>query len=149
MIRECFKTNTGIRFHSSLLRNIGLDPESLYPIVKERPPALFESPLLEPQAGPSTLSPADTRTHGRTETDASAKTLINGKASSSSSPPLTEEEEDLLDAHSTLYDQLIVGNKGWWILEIFPLNQRYQRDEDDEWVEEPVYAFSSCVFARH
>lgn len=41
MIRECFKANTGIRFHTSLLKQVGLDPESLYPIVKERPGALF------------------------------------------------------------------------------------------------------------
>ncbi|KAI0368948.1 hypothetical protein BV20DRAFT_434793 [Pilatotrama ljubarskyi] len=40
MIRECFRTNTGIRFHGDLLRAIGLDPAALHPLVAERPPPL-------------------------------------------------------------------------------------------------------------
>ncbi|KAI1793987.1 hypothetical protein LXA43DRAFT_185866 [Ganoderma leucocontextum] len=40
MARECFRTNTGIQFQAERLRDIGLDPSSLYPIVKERPPPL-------------------------------------------------------------------------------------------------------------
>ncbi|KAI0778878.1 hypothetical protein BD413DRAFT_120574 [Trametes elegans] len=40
MIRECFKTNTGIRFHGELLKRIGLDPAALHPSVAERPPPL-------------------------------------------------------------------------------------------------------------
>ena len=40
MIRECFKTNTGIRFHGELLKRIGLDPGALHPVVQPRPPAL-------------------------------------------------------------------------------------------------------------
>lgn len=43
MIRQCFLANTGIRFHSALLPKVGLDPHSLYPDVKERPPALYIS----------------------------------------------------------------------------------------------------------
>ncbi|KAI0370474.1 hypothetical protein BV20DRAFT_1035927 [Pilatotrama ljubarskyi] len=31
MIRECFRTNTGIRFHGELLKEIGLDPATLWP----------------------------------------------------------------------------------------------------------------------
>ncbi|KAI0333978.1 hypothetical protein GY45DRAFT_1243335 [Cubamyces sp. BRFM 1775] len=45
MIRECFKTNTGIRFHGELLRRIGLDPAALHPVVLDRPPPV------QPQAG--------------------------------------------------------------------------------------------------
>ena len=40
MVRECFKANTGIRFQAEKLRNIGLDPTSLCPIVKEQLPPL-------------------------------------------------------------------------------------------------------------
>ncbi|KAI1797955.1 hypothetical protein LXA43DRAFT_1088109 [Ganoderma leucocontextum] len=40
MVRECFKANTGIQFKAERLRDIGLDPASLYPIVKDRPSAL-------------------------------------------------------------------------------------------------------------
>ncbi|KAI0778879.1 hypothetical protein BD413DRAFT_609432 [Trametes elegans] len=31
MIRECFRTRTGIRFHGELLKEIGLDPATLWP----------------------------------------------------------------------------------------------------------------------
>ncbi|KAH9897659.1 hypothetical protein C8Q73DRAFT_366292 [Cubamyces lactineus] len=45
MIRECFKTNTGIRFHAELLKRIGLDPAALHPVVLDRPPPV--QPLKE------------------------------------------------------------------------------------------------------
>ncbi|CDO73378.1 hypothetical protein BN946_scf185013.g12 [Trametes cinnabarina] len=32
MIRECFRTNSGIRFHGELLKRIGLDPATLWPV---------------------------------------------------------------------------------------------------------------------
>ncbi|KAI1797994.1 hypothetical protein LXA43DRAFT_1176453 [Ganoderma leucocontextum] len=40
MVRECFWANTGIQFDAEQLRDIGLDPASLYPIVVERPSPL-------------------------------------------------------------------------------------------------------------
>lgn len=41
MIRECFRTNTGIQFQADKLREIaGIDPDSLYPIVQPRPAPL-------------------------------------------------------------------------------------------------------------
>ena len=54
MIRECFKNDTGIRFHAELLKDIGLDPTSLHPIVKERPDALQpDTPHFNTVAGPA------------------------------------------------------------------------------------------------
>jgi hypothetical protein len=47
MIRQCFLTNTGILFHAEHLRSIGLDPSSLYPVVKERPEALHLTPSIQ------------------------------------------------------------------------------------------------------
>ncbi|KAL5518743.1 hypothetical protein ACEPAH_426 [Sanghuangporus vaninii] len=39
MIRECFRTKTGIIFDKDMLKkNIGLDTDKLHPIVQERPP---------------------------------------------------------------------------------------------------------------
>ncbi|KAI0640161.1 hypothetical protein C8Q77DRAFT_1044697 [Trametes polyzona] len=35
MIRECFRTGTGIRFHGELLKDIGLDPATLWPVPSE------------------------------------------------------------------------------------------------------------------
>lgn len=46
MIRQCFLANTGIRFHTQLLPNVGLDPASLYPVVAERPPALTPADIV-------------------------------------------------------------------------------------------------------
>ncbi|PIL31278.1 hypothetical protein GSI_05976 [Ganoderma sinense ZZ0214-1] len=37
MVRECFRADTGIQFRADKLRDIGLDPASLYPVVKDRP----------------------------------------------------------------------------------------------------------------
>ena len=35
MVRECFRTGTGIRFHSELLKDIGMDPATLWPTPRE------------------------------------------------------------------------------------------------------------------
>ena len=121
MIRECFRTGTGIRFHSSLLKTVGLNPETLFPIVQERPPAIYHSPK-----STTAISP----THSRNDTEASAKTLTNEGAVEAA---LTEDEEDVRDALCSKFDQLKIV-KSWWILEFLPLTQRYQTD-DDEWVE--------------
>ncbi|KDN36003.1 hypothetical protein RSAG8_11154, partial [Rhizoctonia solani AG-8 WAC10335] len=40
MIRQCFKCNTGIMFHSNLLEDVGLSPETLWPDVLPRPPPI-------------------------------------------------------------------------------------------------------------
>ncbi|KAI0756454.1 hypothetical protein C8Q80DRAFT_1128679 [Daedaleopsis nitida] len=51
MIRECFRTNTGIRFHAELLKEIGLDPATLWPISKtgiEYGPGLAHAPQIPP-----------------------------------------------------------------------------------------------------
>jgi hypothetical protein len=45
---------------------------------------------------------------------------------------LTEEDLDLHDALSPIYDQLTL-KWFWWILELLPLKQRYQRG-DNTWV---------------
>ncbi|PCH34305.1 hypothetical protein WOLCODRAFT_61605 [Wolfiporia cocos MD-104 SS10] len=105
MIRECFKMNTGIRFHAEGLRSIGLDPASLWPHVQPRPPAIYSMPSL-------------TADHARAST---ADTLVNGDEH-----PLTEEENDYIDALSPIYDQLQLA-KYWWVLEVIPLEHRHKR----------------------
>ncbi|KAI0640162.1 hypothetical protein C8Q77DRAFT_114336 [Trametes polyzona] len=83
MIRECFKTNTGIRFHGELLKKIGLDPASLHPHVAARPPPL--EPSLEYIVG----EPAPPL------------------------PYSTEEEHEIRDALSPKYDQLDLAWYWW------------------------------------
>lgn len=113
MIRQCFLTNSGIRFHADLLKTVGLDPASLYPTVKPRPPAMYSTP-----STPS--SPSD---HTR---DASGATLVDR-----SSVPISEEEEDYVDALCPIYDQLKLAWY-WWILEVVPLEHRMQ-DAEHKW----------------
>ena len=100
MIRQCFLTNTGIRFHAELLRGIGLDPAMLYPVVQERPEGLYLTPSLQV---PNAAAPGADR--------------------------LTEEEEDLADALSPIFDQLSL-KKGWWPLEVIPMRHRMQKEDD-------------------
>lgn len=53
MIRQCFATDSGIQFQAEKLHEIGLDPDSLYPYCKERPPAHeVPFPPPEPNADP-------------------------------------------------------------------------------------------------
>lgn len=154
MIRQCFAANTGIRFHTQLLRNVGLDPATLYPVVRDRPAEVYATKervdalrvvsAVQPPApaSPIALSPSSALPlipppmHERTE---SAKTLVHGQevAAATTSPipgALTEEEEDLLDALCPVYDQLTLA-PGWWVLEVVPLVQRYQL-LNNEWTDE-------------
>jgi hypothetical protein len=102
MIRECFKTNSGIMFHSELLKHVGLDPDALYPEVKPRPPAL---PV------------------GQNRIQRIPKTSWFSKSKKPSAVPAqqqTEEEMELADALSPIYDQLSLA-WGWWVLEFWPI----------------------------
>ena len=57
MIRECFKMDTGIRFHGELLKRIGMDPRSLHPYVTPRPPPVDPAPdHLTSEAAPAPIS---------------------------------------------------------------------------------------------
>lgn len=112
MIRECFKTNTGILFHSEGLREIGLDPATVYPSVLPRPPAL-------PTGSANILSVAESNTP--TEVVSLSHDLAQR----------TEEAYDFRDALSPIYDQLQL-KWAWWILELIPLKYRYQR-HDNTW----------------
>lgn len=110
MLRECFKTNTGIMFHREMFHSVGMEADNLYPVVRPRPPPVcqfstprkLEMPGLGPQAG-SLILPDD---HDF----------------------LDEDEEDLRDALCPLFDQLERA-KGWWILEILPNKQRWAEDD--------------------
>lgn len=103
MIRQCFLTNTGIMFHRSLFKQIGMDDATVYPHVVERPPAIFQTLPL-----PSAPSTTDGGTF------------------------VSEELEDLADTLCPVYDQLQIA-LWWWILEVIPQKLHYQRDEDDHW----------------
>ncbi|KAF8881859.1 hypothetical protein BD779DRAFT_1544475 [Infundibulicybe gibba] len=110
MLRECFKTKSGIMFDVEGLRKLGLNPDALYPDVLPRPPAL--------SIGSS-----------RIQSIPSKPAVQQAKAADA--PPPTEEELDLQDALSPIYDQLSLA-WFWWLLELFPMKHRYQKT-DDSW----------------
>ncbi|KIK52337.1 hypothetical protein GYMLUDRAFT_180219 [Collybiopsis luxurians FD-317 M1] len=110
MIRECFKAKTGIMFHSELMKDVGLDPHTLYPDVKPRPPHLpVTNKYIQPIPSTSIFSKA--------------------KAPEPPAQPKTEEEFELADALCPVYDQLSL-RWGWWILEFWPIKMRYQLDNN-------------------
>jgi len=124
MIRECFKTGTGIMFDAQRLKEVGLDPATLYPFVTPRPPPLpigsacishtpSQSQFRKSQAEPQ---PGSSRVH-----EASGELRVG-----------TEEEEELQDALSPVYDQLKI-KWYWWVFEVIPLRFRYQQG-DNKWV---------------
>ncbi|KAJ3488331.1 hypothetical protein NLI96_g2925 [Meripilus lineatus] len=149
MVRQCFKTNTGIQFHASLLRSIGMEPATLWPVVQTRPEALTYSslphaaqaalidhvrecskqppvspPVPEESAMPGGYTPVVNVGY--------AETPLAVGPDGKTALIMSEEEEDLRDALCPIYDQLSLA-PSWWFLELFPMRHREQRD-DDHWI---------------
>ncbi|KAF4596087.1 hypothetical protein EYR38_007461 [Pleurotus pulmonarius] len=119
MIRECFKTHTGIMFDCEGLQALGLDPGMLYPEVLPRPPMPPVTGTLRIQDIPKPLSTSSNyppNFAGVEEYSALYK---------------SEEDHDMLDILSPVYDQLSLAPY-WWVLEIWPMKQRYQKG-DNSW----------------
>ncbi|KAJ3767573.1 hypothetical protein FB446DRAFT_651900 [Lentinula raphanica] len=124
MIRECFKTNTGILFDCDGLRDLGMDPDALYPEVLPRPPPL--------PVGDAHIQ--DIPTEGsvsKAEKESALKNYSGHTSETAGALVKTEEQLELLDALSPIYDQLSL-KWFWWILEFFPIKQRFQRG-DNSW----------------
>ena len=117
-------------FESKRLRLIGLDPSTLYPDVKPRPPPLLvgSASCEEVPKEPSVIRRLLSR---RKSTGAAT----SGSSCAEQETPalVSEEEEDLKDALSPIYDQLKL-QRAWWILEAIPLRFRHQRSSNDKWV---------------
>jgi hypothetical protein len=163
MIRETFKTNSGIMFNSAGLRRIGLDPTGLYKNVRDRPPPVVlggdetwkEREPVELTwrsrlsswwhgGGGISLSAAEegrlvfSRVYGADGTVNVDVHGADGRVLKSS-----EEEEDLKDALAPIYDKL---RWAWWILEILPMRFRVQK-EDREWRWRWGWVFFSLCYA--
>ncbi|KAG6829628.1 hypothetical protein H0H87_010652 [Tephrocybe sp. NHM501043] len=129
MVRECFKANTGIIFDETTLRVIGIEPSSIYPIVKPRPElspsfstASARITVVEPQSWGAYL-----------------KSWIPFIPSSTGSgelkvPDKTEDELDALDALAPAFDQLVLNPGTWSALEEIPLTKE-RLDKDGVWRE--------------
>ncbi|KAF8079272.1 hypothetical protein FPV67DRAFT_1691876 [Lyophyllum atratum] len=116
MVRQCFILKTGILFHKEMFKAIGMDPDSVYPVVRQRPPPV------------TALSAPHNKEVKYLDNIGTSRTLVDV------SDFVSEEEEDLADALSPLNDMLNIA-KSWWILEYIPQKLRYQGD-DDTWVKE-------------
>jgi hypothetical protein len=131
MIRECFKANTVIMFKSDRLRIIGLDPASLYPIVRSRPPRLSANNhhLRSQKTDKRDFKlPAAGQSSSAGTSPGSVVTAANGHAAIPTKV-MTEEEHELHDSLSPAYDQLELAPI-WWILEYLPLPRRYKRSDN-------------------
>lgn len=129
MIRECFKTHSGILFHADGLRKVGLDPACLYPIVLPRPPAL---PLDKsaPETAYIQKVPKKAPAPAVDDDDEEETTALLGAKSQMEA----EELADLKDSLAPVYDQLSLA-WFWWFLELIPLRVRFQdSDNDTVWV---------------
>lgn len=127
MIRQCFDANTGIMFHRSMFKQIGMDPATLYPHVLDRPQAIYQTP--PPPSPPGTPDSTKAYYVPPPEVINNDPTIV---AYSDGGSFVSEEQEDLADALSPVYDQLQIV-AGWWTLEVIPQKLHYQRDEDDRW----------------
>ncbi|KAF9076868.1 hypothetical protein BDP27DRAFT_1389158 [Rhodocollybia butyracea] len=124
MIRECFKTNTGILFHADSLASLGLDPDTLqWPrVLCPRPPPTPATSSVHIRPNPSFFAPIPSTTK--------PVALTNEKGAEKK----TEEEFELEDALSPMYDQLELS-PAWWILEYVPVSNMYHDGEGDHWIE--------------
>ena len=137
MIRQCFLANTGIQFYRETFKDIGLNPETLYPFVLPRPKALT--------ADASIVAKVKMATNHKAEpTDATLVDEVQASPTAASSFK-TEEEEEVADALCPLFDQLKLS-KTWWILEILPLRHRKQNRHDSSWVSYWMYVFFHTCF---
>uniref|UniRef100_D8QL12 T6SS Phospholipase effector Tle1-like catalytic domain-containing protein n=1 Tax=Schizophyllum commune (strain H4-8 / FGSC 9210) TaxID=578458 RepID=D8QL12_SCHCM len=109
MIRQCFLLETDILFHRELLPKVGLDPETLWPVVRPKD----EVKVKPMETSSSSSSAASTKDEARF---------------------LGEEEEDRRDALSPVYDQLSL-KPHWWFLEVIPAKVRYKLADNATWLQ--------------
>ncbi|KAF8586209.1 hypothetical protein K439DRAFT_1387499 [Ramaria rubella] len=137
MIRECFKTQTGIMFDAAALRTIGLNPATLYPVVLAQPPAIAVRGI-KLQASPKKKAQSGIRKWNIESVESVSE--LRGVAELWR----LEIEAELKDATCPLYDQLMLA-PAWWMLEVLPMKQRYQKS-DNTWVDALTFNFAHPRF---
>lgn len=123
MVRECFRTNTGIRFHTERFKDIGLDLDTLHLHANDDSPGLVHSPQVTPQSpSPHTWTSTPHSLNGSTNT---------GAPGSQVDVHVDEEDEETKDALCPIHDPL-VHRPWWWLLEFLPIEQQKQLP-DNKW----------------
>ncbi|KAJ7206376.1 hypothetical protein GGX14DRAFT_568347 [Mycena pura] len=136
MVRECFKAKTGIMFDAARLLELGLEPATLHPDVRDRPPPLTlpdgTARIASCVKRPIWLKRVFSRKPKPAPADSCPVPPFTASPADAGQPaPGMEEEEDLHDALAPIYDQLSLSRL-WWILEVLPFSFRTQR-RDDTW----------------
>ena len=121
MVRECFKSNTGILFYADKFPEIGMDPASVYHGDRPKPEPLMPSEQFRIESRDKDPLPID---HNKLLRDPRYDSLTTPKF-------LGEEEEELQDTMSAIYDELEI-HPLWKIVEYLPLPYRYQTALDWE-----------------
>ena len=119
MVRECFKAHTGILFYADKLREIGLNPDKLYPY-----PKVWNRPAKLPVEGRKIQNPP------QDPIPIKVQKFLKWQQENPDHVEVTEamgseEEEELKDALSPKYDQLKLA-KWWYALEWMLLPFRHQ-----------------------
>jgi len=129
MIRQCFVANTGIQFHRDSFKDIGIDPNTLFPFVLPRPAPLKATPSEVARIKAEAAEPTD---------GAHVKSVQASPTAASTFE--TEEHEEVVDALGKIYDQLRLS-KVWWILEVLPLKKKGAAERHTPWRKSFQYAF--------
>ncbi|KAF8330655.1 hypothetical protein F5887DRAFT_1178523 [Amanita rubescens] len=124
MVRECFKTKSGIIFKTETLREIGIDPNRLHPNILPRPPALFDQ--VKSQVIETPTSASLFKSIGSLFKSSEAKRKAREAEKEQKAPFISEEEEELRDSLSPHFDQLKLA-RFWWILEVLPVSMTSQK----------------------
>ena len=128
MIRECFRTNTGIQFYSESLKRVGLKPDTLLDLC---PPA--------PTPPTARVAQVEAAAHAAGSSD---NTLVDP----------TEESEELKDVCSPIHDEL-KRRKAWWIVEFLPTRFRQQILRDGRYIWKHfwkyVFVYSTVLSHSH
>ncbi len=125
MVRECFKTKSGIIFKTETLREVGIDPNTLYPDVHSRPAALFDKVKSQVIETPTSTSLFESIRNLFQSSEAKKK-KAKAEEEKKKEPFISEEEEELRDSLSPKFDQLKLV-RFWWILEVLPVSMTYQK----------------------
>jgi len=103
MIRQCFATDSGIQFQAEKLHEIGLDPDMLYPVCRDRPPPL-EMPETPPEPNARTKSKKKSKADNKAAAAAMREGDRGGAEVDDEDDELalfSEEEDDILSLYES------------------------------------------------
>ena len=145
MIRECFLARTGIQFEADRLRELGLDPDTLYPKVSKPPvesfipsPPATSTPEVAHKESHTKAETKDTKIDPPPETEKAAPTLVHSFAPAlgEAKPGMTESEEQHTRVNNISMDGTLVDEaddtKAEIMSNVTEENEPVVDDDEDE-----------------